>query len=72
MPRKKPFAMYSVFIEYTDNRSSMPFQDSSERKAAWAFYQAVKSAYLDPLAYKVKVVRRDGEQTVLLQVQILR
>ncbi len=68
MPRKQPFHAFSVYINYSDGRAVMPYLESSERKAAWAFYQAVLTVAASPDRAAKVTLKRDGE---LLQVMVL-
>jgi hypothetical protein len=71
MPRKKtPVHIYAVFIDYTDERSVMPYLGSSERLAAWHFYKAVRSAEADPLAYMV-TMHKDAKPIARVHIEKL-
>lgn len=59
---------FSVFIDYSDQRTVMQHFGTSERRAAWSFYQAALSADRDTEARAV-TMRRDSTPVAYLAVR---
>lgn len=57
--KRQAIHIYSVFIDFGDERTEMPYMGLSEPRAAQAFYRAVLAAQADPLAYQI-TMRRDA------------
>jgi hypothetical protein len=66
--KRQAIHIFSVFIDFSDQRTEMPFMGISEPRAAQAFYQAVLSAQADPLAYQI-TMRRDARLWTQVQVK---
>lgn len=69
MPRKRqPGHIYAVFIDYSDERTSMTYLGPSERLAAWQFYRAIRSVEQDELAYQVSM-HKDAREIARVHIQ---
>ena len=66
--KRQAIHIYSVFIDFSDQRTEMPYMGLSEPRAAFAFYRAVLTAQADPLAYQI-TMRRDARMWTQVQVK---
>ena len=66
--KRQAIHIFSVFIDFSDQRTTMPYMGLSEPRAAQAFYRAVLAAQADPLAYQV-TMRRDARLWTQVQVK---